>query len=84
MRRGWVSALLIGFSQLAVTSRTKLDVINRDVCIIGGGSSGTYTAVRLTDLGQSVVVVEKEDVLGGHTNTFVDPINNATVDYGEI
>lgn len=33
-------------------------------------------------MGQSVVVVEKENILGGHTNTFVDPVTNATWDYG--
>ena len=27
-------------------------VIRRDVCVIGGGSAGTYTAVRLGDLGR--------------------------------
>lgn len=82
-----LSALLV---RLALSSRTEslgpkysgCDVITRDVCIIGGGSAGTYTAVRLSDMGQSVVVVEKENILGGHTNTFVDPVTNATWDYG--
>jgi ribulose 1,5-bisphosphate synthetase/thiazole synthase len=36
------------------------DIIMRDVCILGGGSTGTYSAVRLSqDLGKSVVVVEQ-------------------------
>jgi len=36
------------------------DIITRDVCIIGGGSTGTYSAVRLSqDMGKSVVIVEK-------------------------
>lgn len=56
--------------------------IVRDVCIIGGGSSGTYSAIRLKQLGKTVVVVEKEAVLGGHTNTYIDPITHAPVDYG--
>ena len=43
--------------------------VEADVVIIGGGSSGTYAAVRLHDLGKSVIVVEQDDVLGGHTNT---------------
>lgn len=60
------------------------EVINRDVCIIGGGSSGTYAAVQLHDSGKSVVVVEKENVLGGHTNTFIDPQTNQTVDFGVV
>ncbi|MEV4515227.1 FAD-dependent oxidoreductase [Dactylosporangium sp. NPDC049525] len=59
-------------------------VIRRDVCVIGGGSSGTYTAVRLRDLGRSVVVVEAKDRLGGHTETYQDPATGGTVDIGVI
>jgi phytoene dehydrogenase-like protein len=58
------------------------DVIVRDVAVIGGGSSGTYAAINLRKMGKSVVVVEKEDVLGGHTNTYTDPTTAVTVDYG--
>lgn len=45
--------------------------IVRDVCILGGGSAGTYTAVQLRNLGKSVVVLEKKDRLGGHAETVV-------------
>lgn len=45
--------------------------IVRDVCILGGGSAGTYTAVQLRNLGKSVVVLEKQDRLGGHAQTVV-------------
>ena len=58
------------------------NIIVRDVAVIGGGASGTYAAINLRKLGQSVVVVEKADVLGGHTNTYTDSITGATVDYG--
>src|SRR5215469_2132544 len=57
-------------------------IIHRDVLIIGGGSGGTYSAIRLQQQGKSVVVVEKEAVLGGHTNTFIDPVTGAPIDYG--
>ena len=57
-------------------------VITRDVVIVGGGSGGTYSAIRLQQAGKSVVVIEKEAVLGGHTNTFIDPITHAPIDYG--
>ena len=57
-------------------------IITRDVCIIGGGSSGTYSATRLVDSGKSVVVIEGKNVLGGHTNTYTDPSTKETVDYG--
>jgi hypothetical protein len=58
------------------------NIITRDVCIIGGGSGGTYPAIRLQQMGKSVVVVEKKAVLGGHTNTYIDPVTGAPVDYG--
>lgn len=58
------------------------DVITRDVCIIGGGSSGTYAAIRLHGLGKSVVVVERKDRLGGHTETYIDPATQLPTDIG--
>lgn len=57
-------------------------IITRDICILGGGSTGTYSAIRLSDSGKSVVVIESNDRLGGHTNTYTDPSTNETVDYG--
>jgi hypothetical protein len=58
------------------------NVIVRDVAVIGGGSSGTYSAINLQLLGQSVVVVERDDHLGGHVNTYTHPVSGATLDYG--
>jgi hypothetical protein len=52
----------------------------RDVCVIGGGSSGTYAAVRLRNLGKSVVVLEKESRLGGHAQTVF--VNGVPIDIG--
>ncbi|KAK6850520.1 FAD dependent oxidoreductase [Apiospora arundinis] len=60
------------------------DVIRRDVAIIGGGSSGTYTAVKLKDAGKSFIVVEPKDQLGGHTETYVDPNTGVPIDIGVI
>ncbi|KAG0160797.1 hypothetical protein PDIDSM_8327 [Penicillium digitatum] len=60
----------------------KENIITRDVAVVGGGASGTYAAINLRELGTSVVVVEKENVLGGHTNTYTDPTTGITVDYG--
>ncbi|GID29323.1 hypothetical protein Abr02nite_43060 [Paractinoplanes brasiliensis] len=59
-------------------------VIRRDVCVLGGGSAGTYAAVRLGDLGRGVVVVEARDRLGGHTETFHDPATGGTIDIGVV
>ncbi|KAK2001041.1 flavin-containing superfamily amine oxidase [Colletotrichum falcatum] len=58
------------------------EVIQRDVIVLGGGSSGTYAAVRLQQLGKSVALVEKAGRLGGHTNTYVDARTGKTFDYG--
>lgn len=59
-------------------------VITRDVCIIGGGLAGTYAAVRLQEMNQSVAVVEKTGRLGGHTDTYVDPGTNVPIEYGVV
>lgn len=69
---------------LAHTSfvQCKDGTIIRDVAIIGGGASGTFSAVRLRDQGKSIVLIEKESILGGHTNTYQDPVTKVTVDYG--
>lgn len=59
-------------------------IVRRDVCIIGGGSSGTYAAIGLRDKGKSVAVIEKQGVLGGSTNTYTDPATGTKVDYGVV
>ncbi|KAF2488458.1 FAD/NAD(P)-binding domain-containing protein [Lophium mytilinum] len=53
-----------------------------DVCIIGGGASGTYAAVRLKDMGKTVTVIEAKSTLGGHTETWTDPASGQTVELG--
>ncbi|KAJ5140818.1 hypothetical protein N7448_004226 [Penicillium atrosanguineum] len=58
------------------------DIITRDVAVIGGGSSGTYGAVNLHVMGKSVILIEKEDELGGHVNTYTDPSTGETTNYG--
>jgi hypothetical protein len=60
------------------------EVIERDVCILGGGSSGTYSAVSLHDAGKSVVIVERKTRLGGHTETYVDPATGIPTDIGVV
>lgn len=65
-----------------VTAFTESNTIERDVCIIGGGASGTYAAVRLLQNGKSVALIEKEDRLGGHVNTYIDPTTGVSFDYG--
>ena len=60
------------------------EVIERDVAVIGGGSAGTYTSVRLKQQGKSVVVVETQDKLGGHTETYKDPATGIPDNFGVI
>jgi hypothetical protein len=59
-------------------------VIERDVCVIGGGSAGTYIAVRLGDFGKSVVLLERTGRLGGHAETFIFPGTSIPIDIGVI
>jgi len=67
-----------------VTAFTESNTIERDICIIGGGSSGTYAAVRLLQSGKSVALIEKQDRLGGHVNTYIDPATGVSFDYGVL
>ena len=91
-RRRLLGLLLISYLPLLSYTLPAIDeaayasssIIYRDVCVIGGGSSGTYGAIRLRDEGKSVVVVEAQDRLGGHTQTYTDPATNETVDYGVV
>lgn len=67
-----------------VSRAAGVTVVERDVCVIGGGSAGTYAAVRLGDLGKSVMLVESSASLGGHAQTFVDPATGVPIDIGVI
>ncbi|KAJ5371521.1 uncharacterized protein N7496_007613 [Penicillium cataractarum] len=61
------------------------DVIVRDIAVVGGGASGTYAAIRLQqDFNKSVVVVEREKTLGGHTHTYHDPVTSSTIELGVV
>lgn len=81
---GKVSARPESSSAINSADFSPKDIITRDVCVIGGGSSGTYSAIRLRDLGKSVVVVERSDRLGGHTETYTDPATQGKVDIGVV
>lgn len=81
---GAAAGAALGLSAPVPAAAAGGPVIRRDVCVLGGGSSGTYTALRLRDLGRSVVVVERQDRLGGHTETFHDPVTGGTIDIGVV
>lgn len=59
-------------------------VADVDVAVIGGGSAGTYSAVRLRDMNKTVAVIEQKDRLGGHTETYVDPQTGGKTEIGVI
>jgi flavin-dependent dehydrogenase len=78
------AALPSQYSDFKLEDYNFTDVITRDVCIVGGGSTGTYAAIRLLDLGKSVVVVEHKDRMGGHTQTYTDPQTGRPVEIGVL
>lgn len=83
------ASLLLLFASCGLGNPTEAEhgghnVISKDVCIIGGGSSGTYSAIRLHQLGKSVALLEENSLLGGHTNTFTDPVTGAKINYGVV
>lgn len=61
------------------TSYNPQDVITTDVAVVGGGSAGVYTAVRLQDYNKSIVIVEKNGYLGDHAETYVDPQSGVSI-----
>ncbi|KAJ6562155.1 hypothetical protein B0H19DRAFT_1143709 [Mycena capillaripes] len=73
---------LLGWATVSRAGNFSNSDIHRDIVIIGGGSSGTYTAFRLQEKGLSVALLERNDRLGGHVNTFHVPNTNTTFDYG--
>ncbi|KAF7720032.1 Beta-cyclopiazonate dehydrogenase [Penicillium ucsense] len=75
---------ICGLLSLAAFAHGEDNSLIRDVAIIGGGASGTYAAIRLRDQGKSVILIEKEERLGGHTNTYEDPVTKTHVDYGVV
>jgi squalene-associated FAD-dependent desaturase len=56
--------------------------IDFDVLVIGAGLAGLSCAVRLTDQGLRVGVLERSDVAGGRARSWADPGTGDTVDIG--
>lgn len=45
------------------------NIITYNMQIIGRGSSGTYSAIKLRNLGKNIAIVEAKAVLGRNTKT---------------
>lgn len=71
MRLSAISALF-GTIGLALAFPASGNYLERNVCIIGGGASGTYAAVRLQQMGLSVALIEQKSRLGGRPDTCND------------
>lgn len=84
----FLSTLAVGHSQkwsiIENMNEQWSEVIERDVCIVGGGASGAHAAVSLKDLNKTVVLVEQNNRLGGNTHTYIDPESGNTVDIGVV
>ncbi|KAI0143936.1 FAD/NAD(P)-binding domain-containing protein [Hypoxylon sp. NC0597] len=88
----WATCLALScFHRLAWTAENtdpssfnSNDTLHRDVVIIGGGSSGTYTAVRLKDYNKTVAVIERSSKLGGHAETYFDPNTGYAINIGVV
>ena len=61
--------LLLMSTVFFAAESTKQDDGTHDVCILGAGSSGMSLAFMLKDRNYDVLVIEKEDYVGGHCNT---------------
>ncbi|KAG7406965.1 Beta-cyclopiazonate dehydrogenase [Fusarium oxysporum f. sp. rapae] len=73
-------AYLAGHGALATPKQDTLEV---DVAIVGGGATGAYAAVRLReDYGKKVVVIEKQNRLGGHVHAYKPSANARPINYG--
>ncbi|KAF2275081.1 FAD/NAD(P)-binding domain-containing protein [Westerdykella ornata] len=78
-----LTTLLFLLALVGHGASTLSKALTRDVAIIGGGASGTYAAVRLSqDLNTSIVLIEAQDHLSGHVSTYIEPSTNTPIDYG--
>ncbi|KAK3493651.1 hypothetical protein B0T13DRAFT_314583 [Neurospora crassa] len=68
-----VFLVVASFSSVHAATVNSPKVIERDVIIIGGGAAGSHAAFRLQqDHNKSIILIEKESILGGHVDTYLD------------
>ncbi|KAI6780950.1 uncharacterized protein J7T54_003092 [Emericellopsis cladophorae] len=72
---------LLALATLAATTEVK----EVDVAVVGGGASGAYAAFRLQeDYGKSIALIEREQRLGGHVNSYRDPATGENYEAGVV
>ncbi|AGO85601.1 hypothetical protein psal_cds_1260 [Pandoravirus salinus] len=64
-----VAVLLMLTASADASGKFRLAAGHRDVCVLGGGAAGMSAAVFAKDRGQSVVVIESGDRVGGQCDT---------------
>lgn len=66
--------LLLAPTNKAQPDACDSDKAEYDVCVVGCGGSGAFTATKLKKMGYSVLVLEKQERCGGHCKTVQVPV----------
>ncbi|KXZ54236.1 hypothetical protein GPECTOR_5g327 [Gonium pectorale] len=76
-----VGALLAALFSVATAGKCATEF---DVCVVGAGGAGLFTAVRLKQMGYRALVLEKADRVGGHCYTWTEPNTGAKIETGVV
>lgn len=64
---------------LAASDNPNVSIVTTDTLVIGGGAGGAHAAVRLTDYGQDVILVERQPILVGFSCSAETNVLNALI-----
>ncbi|KAM0493542.1 hypothetical protein ACHAP8_009175 [Fusarium lateritium] len=78
------TVILASCLSTASAAVSTVKTINVDVAIIGGGASGIHAAINLKDAGAKVAVIDKQDKIGGHAETYINPKTKAAANIGVV